>query len=100
MENIKMAIETFMETLRKNTAQQKQKTVINKEPELPLITRVESWLARLPEDQKGLAYTMEFFTKRFAASSMALGPVLSELKFRRERVYSRHGPHRRVWILP
>jgi hypothetical protein len=102
-ENLQMAIETFMDKIKNNgaqLAQKAQKLEVLTEPELPLIIRVESWLARLPEDQRGLAYPMEFFTKRFCASSMALGPVLSELQFKRERVYSKHGPHRRIWLLP
>ena len=94
-------IETFMETLRKSIPSgplPQPKTP--KTSERPLIVQISEWLAGLPRDQRGVGYQMEFFVARFGKSPGAIGPVLSELGFKRERVYSKHKAHRRYWEPP
>lgn len=95
-------LEMYVQNVQKTIAESKHKpphTPAVKEPERPLIVQISEWLARLPEDQRGAGYPMEFFTKRFGASQQAIGPVLTELGFRRERVYKKHEAHRRYWVI-
>ena len=92
----------YSQKIKKTVAESKHKpppTPAVKEAERPLIVQISEWLARLPEDQRGAGYPMEFFTKRFGASQQAIGPVLVELGFRRERLYRKNEAHRRYWTL-
>ena len=93
-------IEPFMSTLRKQTPPPARKQESPKEPERPLIVQIAEWVARLSEEQRSASYTMDYFVNRFGRAANAIGPVLSDLGFRRERVYNKHRPHRRCWMFP
>jgi hypothetical protein len=66
----------------------------------PLAERIRSWWDRLPIEERQQHYRIEALSQQFNTAPRLIGPVLFDLGWKRERVWSSGGPHYRVWIPP
>jgi hypothetical protein len=67
---------------------------------LPLADRISLWWDKLPAEERQQHYRMEFFVEKFSSAPRLIGPVLFELDWCRQRVWSKNRPHCRVWCPP
>jgi hypothetical protein len=64
----------------------------------PLPQQINEWWAMVPDEEKRMSYSMDFFVSRFGTTRQKLGVALFSLGWERRRRWEPGKPYSRYWV--